>query len=93
MQSHRGAERSSSDNSVAKGIFVAKQKQSEMNEIPTDDPLLTLSEVAELFGVHRNTVSNWVAAKALPFIRTPGGMPKVRRSHVAAIIGVASSPV
>jgi excisionase family DNA binding protein len=58
-----------------------------------DDPLLDLSEVAELFSVHRNTVSNWIAAKALPAVRLPGGTPKVRRSHVAAIIGVARATV
>jgi excisionase family DNA binding protein len=57
------------------------------------DPLLTLSEVAELFDVHRSTVSRWIDAKALPFIRTPGGVPKVRQSHVAAILGVAQSTV
>ncbi len=67
---------------------VREATVTEQREIPEDDPLLSLSEVAELFNVHRNTVSNWVAAKALPFIRTPGGMPKVRRSHVAAIVGI-----
>jgi excisionase family DNA binding protein len=60
-------------------------------ENPADDPLLKISEVAELFRVHHNTVRNWIAAKALPCINTPGGGLRVRRSHVAAIVGIATA--
>ena len=69
------------------------QQPSEPKEIPANDELLTISEVAEMFGVHRNTVHNWINAKALKEVRTPGGMPRVWRSHVATIIGVASASV
>lgn len=81
------------DSNRVKGNFMAKAKETWAKNASENDELLTLSEVAEIFNVHRNTVSNWIAAKALPFIRTPGGMPKVRRSHVAAIIGIASSTI
>lgn len=71
---------------------MAKQNEAikKATENAKDDPLLTLSEVAEMFNVHRNTVSNWIAVKALPCVRTPGGVPKVRFSHVEAIIGINS---
>jgi excisionase family DNA binding protein len=86
---------------LIRSILVAKQSSraadsngsnSASGNLPTsDDPLLTLTEVAEIFSVHRSTVQRWVAARALPCTRTPGGAPKVRKSHVAAIVGIASS--
>lgn len=78
---------------MAKNNGNQQQPKIEPKEIPANDELLTISEVAILFGVHRNTVHNWINAKALKEVRTPGGMPRVWRSHVATIIGVASASV
>jgi excisionase family DNA binding protein len=79
------------------GSHVAKRNQGDNgqgdtgSQAETKDELLTLSEVAEMFNVTRQTVSNWVAVKALPSVMTPGGRPKVWRSHVEAIVGFAKS--
>jgi excisionase family DNA binding protein len=91
---------------VAKGTAKPQSNPNESNEQPVvpvdlvipgydapDDPLLSLSEAAEAYDVSRQTIYNWIAAKALKTIRTPGGLQKVRRSHIAAIIGVARSTV
>lgn len=79
---------------MAKNNGREQQQQSgQAKEIPANDELLTVSQVAALFKVHRNTVDNWIAAKAIVAVRTPGGHPRVWRSHVATIIGVASASV
>lgn len=56
-----------------------------------DDPLLTSTEVAELFRVDPKTVSRWAAAGRIDSVRTPGGHVRFRRSVVeAALRGVGS---
>jgi excisionase family DNA binding protein len=53
--------------------------------MPVDDVLLTPREVAELLGVRTATVGWWVRTGALrPFVRTPGGHRRYRRSDVEA---------
>jgi excisionase family DNA binding protein len=71
---------------------VAKNnQQASQAKESVDDPLLRVSEVAALYDVRPNTVYLWIQTKALPCVRTPGNGIRVRRSHVAAIVGVATS--
>ena len=51
-----------------------------------NDPLLTATEVADLFGVGRRTVARWSTAGLLPCTRTPGGHRRFRRSAIALLI-------
>lgn len=51
---------------------------------PGDAGLLTGSEVAELFGVSRGTVSNWGTAGRLVSSRTPGGARRYFAAEVTA---------
>jgi excisionase family DNA binding protein len=49
--------------------------------------LLTLSEAAEVLGVHRNTMRRLVAGGALQPVRIAGlGWPRYRRADVEALI-------
>lgn len=45
-----------------------------------DDVFLTVTEVAEMIGVHRNTVKNWIEEGALPAWRTPGNHYRISKS-------------
>ncbi|WP_214403532.1 helix-turn-helix domain-containing protein [Pseudonocardia lacus] len=48
------------------------------------EPLLTSSQVAELVGVSRHTIANWVrAGKLVPTLTTMGGQHRFRWSDVA----------
>lgn len=51
-----------------------------------DDPLLTPGEVAAMVHVDPKTVSRWAVSGRLPFIRTPGGHRRYRRSTVEAFL-------
>lgn len=51
-----------------------------------DDPLLTPGEVAAMVHVDPKTVSRWAASGRLPFVRTPGGHRRYRRSTVEAFL-------
>jgi excisionase family DNA binding protein len=53
---------------------------------PNDDPLLTPGEVAAILHVDPKTVSRWAASGRLPFVRTPGGHRRYRRSTVEAFL-------
>jgi len=47
------------------------------------EPLLTSSQVAELVGVSRHTIANWVrAGKLVPTLTTMGGQYRFRWSDV-----------
>lgn len=46
---------------------------------PKDTPLLTTREVAELLNVSPRTVTNWIRAERVPFVRLPGGEYRVPR--------------
>jgi excisionase family DNA binding protein len=48
--------------------------------------LLVASEVAQVFGVSRKTVFNWISSGKLPHIRTPGRGIRVKRDDVLAIL-------
>ena len=39
--------------------------------------LLTIRETAKRFGVHENTIRNWMAAGTLPHITLPSGVRRV----------------
>jgi predicted site-specific integrase-resolvase len=49
---------------------------------PPEDPLLSLSEVAERFGVTPKTVWRWKNAGKLRAVTTPSGVAKYRQSDV-----------
>jgi excisionase family DNA binding protein len=57
-----------------------------MTETPTE--FLTVPEVAELIGVHRATVRNWITLGHLPAFKAPGmrGHLRVRRADLDAFI-------
>ena len=50
------------------------------------DELLTLTQVAQLFGVNPKTVTRWANSGRLGFIRTPGGHRRFRRSEITALL-------
>jgi excisionase family DNA binding protein len=50
------------------------------------DRLLTPGEVAQLFGVNRQTVSRWATRGFLGVIVTPGGHRRSRESEVNALL-------
>src|SRR5699024_10615851 len=53
---------------------------------PTQHPLLTPTEVADLFGVHVETVIRWGKKGVLSSIRTPGGRRRFcRKDFVYAL--------
>ena len=51
--------------------------------------LLVVPEVADVFGVSRKTVHNWITSGKLPHIRTPGRGIRVKREHIEALLPVA----
>jgi excisionase family DNA binding protein len=57
-----------------------------------DQPLLTASEVAELFRVNPKTISRWVRERRITGIRTPGGHGRFRESDVRAALALAGRP-
>jgi len=50
------------------------------------EALLTLGEVAALFGVDVKTVSRWAQDGRLTYIRTPGGQRRFRETEVYALL-------
>jgi excisionase family DNA binding protein len=57
-----------------------------VTDVLNDDPLLTSVEVAALFRVDPKTVTRWAKAGRLPFVKTPGGHVRFRRSAVEALL-------
>ncbi|MGI4855966.1 MAG: helix-turn-helix domain-containing protein [Janthinobacterium lividum] len=53
---------------------------------PTDDPILTTRQAAELLGVSVRTAQNWIETGALGSWKTPGGHRRIRRSAVQAML-------
>lgn len=47
-----------------------------------NDPLLTPGEVALLFRVDPKTVTRWAKMGRLPYVRTPGGHHRFRKSVI-----------
>jgi excisionase family DNA binding protein len=52
------------------------------------DELLTAPEVAEVFGVHIDTVRGWIKAGLLGHVRLPGRSQRVPRSEVDRFLQV-----
>ena len=48
--------------------------------------LLTMTEVAEIFQVHVNTIRNWTNEGKLKCIRTPGKHRRYRQEDIEAIL-------
>lgn len=63
-----------------------------MRPVPAHEPLLQPFEVATMLRVDPKTVSRWARAGKLPFIRTPGGHRRYRRSEVEAIMAGRPRP-
>ena len=55
-----------------------------MTSIQTEDEWLSLSEAAEMLGMHPATVRLWADRNELPSRRTNGGHRRFRRSDIAA---------
>lgn len=53
------------------------------------EPLMTPSEVAQLFRVHAKTVTRWAVAGKLHAVRTLGGHRRYREAEVRALLGDA----
>lgn len=49
-------------------------------------PLLTVREVAAIFGVDPRTVQKWADQGKLPEVRTPGGFRRYHRADVEALL-------
>ena len=62
-----------------------------MREPPEYRQLLTASEVAAMFSVHRDSVGRWSDRGLLTAVRTPGGRRRYYADEVAALL--ASSQV
>ncbi|MGI8882538.1 MAG: BldC family transcriptional regulator [Jatrophihabitans sp.] len=58
----------------------------QVRERPEPEPLLTPSEVAELFRVDPKTVTRWAKAGKLASIRTLGGHRRYRESEVRSLL-------
>jgi excisionase family DNA binding protein len=61
-------------------------RMAQVRERPEPEPLLTPSEVAELFRVDPKTVTRWAKAGKLASIRTLGGHRRYRESEVRSLL-------
>lgn len=52
---------------------------------------LTTGQVADLFGVHIDTVRVWADSGRIPSFRTPGGQRRFRPADVNALLNEAVS--
>jgi excisionase family DNA binding protein len=58
--------------------------------IPSDELLLTASQVAALFGVGRKTINRWTDQGRLPLAATtPGGHHRYRHHDITTILATA----
>lgn len=48
----------------------------------TDRPLVNIMQAAEIAGVSRRCIYNWMRGGKLPFIRTVGGQVRIERTHL-----------
>lgn len=51
--------------------------------MPTDDDLLTTSEVADIARVTVATVQRWCREEKIAYVSTPGGQIRIHRSAIA----------
>lgn len=56
------------------------------------EPLLTPGEVAQLFRVHRRTVTRWAMAGKLPALRTIGGHRRYREADIRPLLASVGTP-
>ena len=54
--------------------------------MPPEVVLLTTSEVANLFRVHRNTIHSWIKSGQLSPVDVPGRNKRYRKADVEAIL-------
>ena len=50
----------------------------------TGHQLVTAAEAARRLGVNKSTVTRWIAAGAVPAVRTAGGHWRIRATWIAA---------
>ena len=76
----------------APATSVATAPDLSMNQIEIDqpthreDPLLTISDVADQIGRHRNTVSQWIKDGLLASVVDPTGLARIRKSVVNKLL-------
>lgn len=52
----------------------------------SEPPLLTVQQVADLFGVSESSVTRWARIGRIVSVRTPGGSLRFRREDVQAFL-------
>lgn len=62
------------------------QKRTASSGAQLGEPLLTSSQVAQMFRVHRQTVCEWVRSGRLGAIRTPGGHYRYVAAQIRALL-------
>lgn len=70
-------------------LTTVKALEKRMKEIDTGlDYLMSVTEVAEIFGTNAATIRNWVASGKLKAVYLPGtSRAKYRKSDVMALVG------
>jgi len=63
-----------------------------MTPSPGEQEWISLSEAAELLGVHPNTLRHWADQGEFPSMRTPGGHRRFRRADVEAYLSRSQQP-
>lgn len=51
-----------------------------------EDPILTIGEVAEMLGKHRNTISRWISDGIIAAGKHPSGVAGIRQSQVEKML-------
>ncbi|MEV8630821.1 BldC family transcriptional regulator [Streptosporangium sp. NPDC051023] len=73
-------------------VMVISSDGTFTTDIGTTERLLTLGEVARLFGVDPKTVNRWAQTDRIASIRTPSGQRRYREGEVNALLyGIADS--
>jgi excisionase family DNA binding protein len=84
-----------SGKSGAFGRILTGVADKQIKSPPSGGPvprLLTVSEVAELFGVSAKTVSRWAREGRISSVRTLGGHRRFRESQVQALLAELQPP-
>jgi excisionase family DNA binding protein len=80
---HNAAQKLSQPDTIHRGTNMERHN---------DDPLLTPSEVAEMFRVNPKTVTRWARAGKISAIRTLGGHRRFRASEIRQCLGERDEP-
>lgn len=63
---------------------MAKRKPRPKSD--SEDPLLSIADVARRLGFHWQTIKSWVESGGLPHIVLPNGLVRIRQSVVDDIL-------